>query len=71
MRAVPLVVFQLGHWTAGLSIAYLATHIGDTVYTWGLLYQVVLRRTEEAGYLPGWQTKTSGVLPRQQRAEWW
>jgi len=57
--------------TASLSIVYLATHEDDAVYTWGLLYQVILHRTEEAAYLPGWQTKMSGVLPRQQPAKWW
>jgi len=58
-------------WTTGLSVVYRATHEDDAVYTWGLLYQVILCRTEEAGYLPGWQTKTSGVLPCQQPAKWW
>jgi len=69
MRAVPVVVFQLGHFGRLACPLCTLPHMNVMLYTPGVLYQVILCRTKEAGYLPGWQAKTSGVLSRQQPAK--
>jgi hypothetical protein len=62
---------MLSYCTLVWSVVYLATHEGEAVYTWGHRHQVILHRTKEGGYLPGWQAKMSGVVPRQQPVKWW